>query len=68
MSEFYDFFWGTAETNRDVDIFVETTDTPLSRIIALESFRSLVRSRPDAGNITLRFSYLFFLFIITFAK
>ncbi|KAK4037321.1 hypothetical protein OUZ56_029358 [Daphnia magna] len=51
MSEFYDFFWGTAETNRNFDINIETTDTPLARSVALESFRSLVLARPDAGSL-----------------
>lgn len=56
MSEFYDFFWGTAETNRNFDINIETTDTPLARSVALESFRSLVLARPDAGNSKLSYS------------
>ncbi|XP_057377657.1 clavesin-2-like [Daphnia carinata] len=51
MSEYYDFFWGSAETNRNFDVNVETTDTPLSRSVALESLRSLVLARPDAGSL-----------------
>lgn len=53
MSEFVELAWGIGEIKRDLQSVVETaTSTSTSPTLALESLRSLVLSRPDAGKLS----------------